>query len=221
MSNNHAADRCTPLLGLPYRKPDEMVVATQTHYNAMIASPEWATASATLDKPASAWLKTATDIDTGKQALDDLLKKVDAQRVALDALTQLWSAQTAICLGGVKEYCAGSKTKCKSLGFVTAERVSRPPATLPTNVQGKRNKIAGVAELAWTCDGRRHEYQVQHATNPADASTYSAAVTVSKRSFMLPGQTSGAILHFRVLVLDPKLPDGHSDWTAWTPVTVS
>jgi hypothetical protein len=29
------------------------------------------------------------------------------------------------------------------------------------------------------------------------------------------------VLHFRLQVLDPKLPDGHSDWTAWFPVTVS
>jgi hypothetical protein len=34
-------------------------------------------------------------------------------------------------------------------------------------------------------------------------------------------QPPGATLHFRVMVLDPKLPDGHGDWTAWAPVIVS
>ena len=222
MSNPQTGvDRCSPMLGLPYRKPDEIVVATTTHYNAMVASSEWATASTTLDKPASAWLKTANDIDSGSQKLEDLLKKVEAQRSALATLVQLWSAQTATCLGTVKEYCAGSKTKCKNLGFAYAGRVVRPAAPVPSNLLGKRNKKAGIAEAMWKCDGRRHQYQVQHATNPADSATYSGHITVSKRTFQLPGQTSGATVYVRVQVLDPKLPDGHSDWTPWAAITVS
>jgi hypothetical protein len=56
---------------------------------------------------------------------------------------------------------------------------------------------------------------------PANAATYSPPHTVSRRRFQLAGQTPGAILHFRALVLDPKLALGQSDWPAWVAAVVS
>jgi hypothetical protein len=214
-------DRCTPVLLQAHRTVEEKISCTTVHYTALTKSSEWAAAKDTLDVPTAAWLKTANDMGTAQKELDDLLKAVAAKRVALDTLVQTWAAQTTQCLGAVKEYCSGSQTKCKNMGFGTAGRVSRPSAPLPVNLVAHHNKVAGIAELEWKCDGRRHQYMVQHATNPADASTYAAPVVVSRMRFKLPGQTPGAVLHFRVQVLDPKLPEGHSDWTAWVPVTVS
>jgi hypothetical protein len=220
--HHHALpDRCTPVLTELHRTPEEMVSATQTHYDAMTKSAEWATAKTTLQAPADDWLKAAQDLDAASTDLNNLLKQVEIKRGLLNTLSVTWMTQKGVCLAGVKKYCAGSKDTCKNLGFGVAGRNLRPPATLPTNVHGKRVKTAGVLSVEWTCDGRHHEYQVQYATNPADPSTYSSPATVSKRRFQLAGQTPGAALQVRVMVLDPKLHDGHSDWTAWVPVTVS
>jgi hypothetical protein len=187
----------------------------------MTNSAEWAKAKTTLQAPADDWLKAAQDLGTANGELTDLLKQVEIKRGLVNTLSVAWTTQKGVCLSGVKKYCAGSKDTCKNLGFAAFERNQRPPAPLPTNVHSKRVKTAGTLDVEWTCDGHRHQYQVQHATNPTDPSTYSSPVTVSRRRFRLPGQTPAATLQVRVMVLDPKLPDGHSDWTAWVPVTVS
>ena len=70
-------------------------------------------------------------------------------------------------------------------------------------------------------DGYRHTYQVQWCTNTADAATYATPMAWNRKVFKLAGQATGATLWFRVRTLDPKLPAGQTDWTAWVPITVS
>jgi hypothetical protein len=60
-----------------------------------------------------------------------------------------------------------------------------------------------------------------YATNVADATTYSQPMVCSKRSFKLPLQTPGTAISLRVMALDPALPTGQTNWSAWVPNLVS
>jgi len=74
--------------------------------------------------------------------------------------------------------------------------------------------------IAWTPNESGYGYMVQFATDPANAATYSKPAMSKRARFPLPGQTLGAVLHARVLALDPALPLGQTDWSVWVPVTV-
>lgn len=213
---NHAI----PVLTEAHATAAEMVSCTNTHYNAMKASPEWALAP-DIQAPANAWLKTATSLDAGEQQIGDLMKQLAVARTAQHVLVRQWATQGRLCLSAVDNHCDGDKDKVRGLGYGVVSRAPRPAASTPTNLERKATKLRGLAIVTWVSDKFRHDYQVQWATNTADATTYATPATTSKRTFKLAGQVSGTTLYFRVLVIDPKLPAGHTDWTAWLQVTVS
>jgi hypothetical protein len=62
---------------------------------------------------------------------------------------------------------------------------------------------------------------VQHATDPANPSTYSTPQSSSKASFVLHGLPPTTTVHFRVLALDPRLPTGQTDFCGWLAVMVT
>jgi hypothetical protein len=80
--------------------------------------------------------------------------------------------------------------------------------------------VHGEASVTWDIAPGRRGYMVQWATNPADATTYATPVAVSKTTFKLAGQTPGAVIHIRVLTIDPKLPSGQSPYTDWVSAIV-
>jgi hypothetical protein len=219
MSSKKKIDHATPVAG-PSTTNAEKVTTTQTHFNAMKASPDWANAPE-VQKAAADWLVAANNLAQNDQDLQDLLKQVAAKRSAELLLLLTWTTQKEVCLAAVKKYCGGSSSKVQGFGYGVAGRTPHPPAVTPFNLLTKRAKVAGVATVLWTVDAHRHQYQVQWATDPTNAATYSPLHTVSRRRFQLTGQTTGAVLHFRVLVLDPKLPLGQSDWSAWVTAVVS
>jgi hypothetical protein len=213
---NHA----TPALTEVHDTAAEMVSCTTTHYNAMKASAEWALPP-DVQVPANAWLATANALNAGEQQIENLLKQVGVARAGQLVLMRQWTTQGRVCLGAVDNHCDGSKDKVQALGYAVAGRTPRPAASTPTKLERKATKLRGLAIVGWVSDKHRHDYQVQWATNTADATTYSVPAVTSKRTFKLAGQVSGAVLYFRVQVIDAKLPAGHTDWTAWLEVTVS
>ncbi len=212
--------RATPVLTEPHETAAEMVSCTTTHVNAMKVSTEWALPP-DVQAPANAWMATATALGAGEQHIDDLLKQVSVARTAQQVLMRQWATQGRVCLGAVDAHCDGDKDKVASLGYKSPGRTPRPAASTPTNLERRATKLRGLAIVTWVSDRYRHDYQVQWATNTADPTTYSVPAVTSKRTFKLAGQVSGAVLYFRVLVIDAKLPTGHTDWTAWLQVTVS
>jgi hypothetical protein len=65
----------------------------------------------------------------------------------------------------------------------------------------------------------RH-FVVQWATDPASPATVSPNIAYTKIRFVLPDQTSGAMIHFRVAYQDSSLLEGHGPWSAWVGGTV-
>jgi hypothetical protein len=220
MGSPNKIDNATPVLTGPTENTEDKVSATQTHYNAMKASTDW-TAATDVQTAANDWLAVATNLSTNEQAIADLMKQLAAKRVAEVTLLVQWATQKDVCLAAVRKFCAGSSAKVQGFGYAVAGRTPRPPAPVPSNLLGKRVKVAGTAWLTWTGDAYRRQYQAQWATDSTNPATFSAPRTVGGRSFKLPGQTSGATLHFRVLALDPRLPTGQTDWSPWAAVVVS
>jgi hypothetical protein len=208
-----------PVVTEAHRTPDEMAQCTYTHYNALAASSEWADTA--LHQPADDWKATADDLKANHQKLEDLLKQVAAARAQEEVLMRRWVNKAQACVTAVSTHCDGNADKVKNCGFGVGKRTKRPPAEMPTNVQPKKSKGHGAAGVTWQSDGRRHDYQVQWAQNPADPATYAQPAVVSKRKFELTGQTIGVVLNFRVRVIDAKIPAGYTDWTAWLAVTVT
>jgi hypothetical protein len=220
MSNSKSVNYATPVVTEVTTTTAEKVAATTTQYNAMKASPDWAAAT-DVQKAAGVWLQASTDLAANTVTVEALVKQLAAARAQEQILLRRWSAAHRGCISAVNTFCDGSKDKIQGFGFGVFARTARIPAGIPTQVEGKKSKVQGLAVVAWVSDGRRHEYQVQHCTNTADPTTFSAPVTVSKRTFKLAGQVQGATLHFRVLTLEPKLATGQTDWSAWVPVIVN
>jgi hypothetical protein len=199
---------------------NEKYNTTHAVYNAMVGSTEWALATG-VHQPAADLLKAADDMFANQSEISNLLQQLAAKRLTEAVLVQTWSAQVKSCQAAVRTYCAGSKVKCKALGWAPGAHNVRPPAIAPFDLLPRRSRASGTATLVWTCDGYRHPYQVQYCTDTANTATYSAPRTVGGRRFQLAGQTPGAILHFRALTLDPKLPTGQTEWSPWLAVTVT
>jgi hypothetical protein len=66
---------------------------------------------------------------------------------------------------------------------------------------------------------RVYGFMVQWATDTADATTYSATIPCHAASYTLPGQASGATLHFRIAAIDPSQATHMSAWGAWVAGT--
>src|SRR5207245_1452138 len=82
------------------------------------------------------------------------------------------------------------------------------------------NKLGEVA-ASWSpplVQGRH--FVVQWATDPATPATASPNIAYTKTRFVLPDQTSGAMIHFRVAYQDSSLLEGHGPWSAWVGGTV-
>ena len=84
-----------------------------------------------------------------------------------------------------------------------------------------KSKTHDRAGFRWKPTPGAHGYMLQHALNPADATTYSAEISLSESRFWLTNQTRGTTVYFRVLACDARLPNGRTAYTAWVPVIVA
>jgi hypothetical protein len=131
-----------------------------------------------------------------------------------------WDTKKRAAFSAVTDYSDGSIDTVKGFGCGVLGHAPLPPADVPQNLHDGVSKKKGTALAVWDTVKSKHDFMVQYATNPADPATHADPVLSSKAQFKLAGQTQGATLHFRVQALDPKLPGGKTDWTAWVPVIV-
>jgi hypothetical protein len=221
MSKNRGVDHAVPMVTGPTSTDVERVSITRTHVGAMQKSPEWAKAL-DVQKTAGDWSTAADNLEANAKKVADLKKALAAALAEELVLRRRWTAAGHVCVSAVETYCDGSVDTAKSLGFDVHAKVVRPAAGVPQELMGKRGKVAGVATATWNPgDKRRHTFQVQHCTDTANQATYSAPLAVTRKTFKLAGQAPGATIYFRVRTLDPKLPEGQTDWTPWVAITVS
>jgi hypothetical protein len=219
-STNQATDHAVATMSDPIDTPAQMVTAGEKHVTGA---------------KANSGLAAATEVNTAVTLLDNATTGLDAAnkaviaadlaaanaRVAQATAARTWVGRARGCVNAVTVFAAGSKDVIKSFSFDVAERGESPLETTPVNMRGVRSKVTGTATWKWQTHPGNHGYMFQHATNPADPTTYSVPVYGKPGTFALPAQTPGATLYARVAAFDARLPGRQTDWTAWAAVLVS
>ena len=219
MAREKKADRATAVPPEAMGTKKTKVAGARKLIGAMQGSPEWP-AAPNVQTTTAAWAKATDDWEANDEELAVAKQKVAAIEAREPVLERRWHAKKRACSGAVTDHGDGSKDKVHALGWAVLNHDPLAPAEVPQNLRDKHSKVHGTATAGWDTNHGKFQFQVQHATNPADAATLSEPMTTGKSTFKLPGQVRGATIHFRVLTLDPKLPTGKTDWTLWVPVVV-
>jgi len=202
------------------KTPEEMVTdGTETQAN-VAASPNFGSATgvqaantsygnavAALKANNTAKAKAKTDLQTAETNEPTLVRRLNAQRRGLAS--------------AIEVFADGSKDIANSFNVPLDEKNPKPDAVTPENPRAMKSTTGDRAGLRWDPTPGAKGYILQHATNPADATTYSAEMPISASKFWLMGQTRGATVYFRVLACDARLPNGRSAYTAWVSVLVT
>jgi hypothetical protein len=151
---------------------------------------------------------------------DDLRQKLAQAEADEVTIVRRWGLRRAGLLHAVNVACDGSKEKVQAFNLNVVQRNKRPPASVPADLHQAKSKKPTTAVVAWTPNKGGDGYLLQHATNMNDPATYTPPIMCTRARFALPGQALAATLYFRVLALDPGLPGGQSEYTAWLTVTV-
>ncbi len=214
---NHATARFTE----PMETEAEKVAGAKTHIAAIQASANAAAATG-VETATNAWATETTNLDTGAQNIASLEKQLGVARTNQLATVRRWGVRRAAVLNALNIFCDGSKDTMLTFGVAVAEVTTREVASTPVGLAARNGKVARVAGWQWYLTAKnRHGFMVQHATNVADATTYSPPTSCSKRSFKLLLQTPGTTISLRVMALDPALPTGQTDWSGWVSTVVS
>lgn len=213
-------DKATAITTEPCGTADQMASCGHKHYAAMQKSQSWASVPTDVQQ-AGLDLDTASgNVETNVTLVTNLAAQLDAARANGLILLRRWASKKRACLTKVTDYADGSKDIVLGLGFGVLTSQAVPPAGVPENLRDKHSKVHGEAHGQWNKPLHKHDFMVQHATEPSNPATYSTPVVVSKTTFKLAGQIPGATVYLRVLTIDPKLPTGQSEFTAWVPVMV-
>jgi hypothetical protein len=190
------------------------VSVTDTLAAAMAKSPNWAAAT-DVQTAVKGWTTNASALDANAQIVTGLhaqfLTAVAKQR----ELRRDWVAGKKHVTSTVTVFCGGSADMVKSfnLDVITHGRLGLLVA--PTGLAVNPGAAAGEVEVKWTKGVAIHGFVVQHATDPANATTVSASIPTTKPKLVLTGLASNASVSFRVAAIDPASPTGQSPWSAW------
>jgi hypothetical protein len=212
-------DRATPQITEPMATPEEMVSTGNDTINKIKASSNYANAPE-VQNAVTAWQTTVSALDTNNKAKEQARAQLDQAETAEPALVRRYHVRRNGVLTAIAAFADGSKQIVQSFGTAVGERKPAPVATVPANVRPMIRKRLGVASVRWDPTPGASGYLLQHCTNPADATTYAAPISLTQARYHLTGQTPGATVYFRVLACDPSLPNGQSAYTAWLAVLV-
>jgi hypothetical protein len=208
------ADRAVPTVRTPRRRDTEKVDLTNSLKQSLKASPDWAQATT---------VQTAFgSLDQDAQKLAAITAQVEGLKGQLrTALTQLvgarrdWGTSLKQLLGTVEVYSKGSVDVVKGFGLEVRSAKALGTLPAPANLVLARGKEAGTVTAKWDKGTSRIGFLVQHATDPANAATFSTPKVWTKTKYTLDGLPSGSTVYFRVAAVDPSESSGQSPYTAW------
>jgi hypothetical protein len=192
----------------------DKVTATRELAQAMPASPDWA-ASPALQALVKAWSADADAIEAQAKKAGDLrtqLRAIVAQQYATRRDWQVTKAQVMSTATGI---CGGSADRLKALSLDVVAHARLGALAAPAGLAVNPGKLSGDITAAWKRGVAKHGFLAQHASNPADATTYSTPTACTKAKLALHGMPSGSSISFRVAAIDPASPMGQSPWSAW------
>jgi hypothetical protein len=215
-------DRATPTLKKPTADtPAALVTSTNEAVVKITGSPGYAAASTDVVTNTKALGTASTNLDANNQAKTKAAAALaQAEKNEPPLVRRVGAARRAL-IGAVDVFADGSKETVLGLGLEVETPQPAPEAGLPENLRPMKVLKSANASTRWDPMPGAHGYLLQHATNPSDATTYSAALVVTRARYRLAGQTPGQTIYFRVAALDTKLAGGQTAYTAWVAVIVA
>lgn len=219
MASSKQTDRATAQITDAYVTPEQKLAVGDKYIAAVKASKELKKAPA-VETAAEAW-EVANEALRGNQK-SQADKRAELTQLEVDEgpLVRRWNARRRGLLAAVEAYSDGSKDLVNAFGLASEARARVPVATVPQDLRPKKNRKPNEAAVIWMPTPGAEGYLVQVASDPKDPATYSAEMACSQSKFGVPNQALGTIVHFRVLALDPELPNGKSAYTDWVAVVV-
>jgi hypothetical protein len=208
-----------PVMTGPLDTPAEKVKTSKALATIIKGSPDYVPGSE-LDTALLDFAAETTKLEDAGQGVVKADLAATMARTEQAACLLRWGIRKRALLNAARLSCDGSAPKMKAFGFGVLDPQEAPLAVVPQHLRPRKRKVAGVAAVVWDVQLGEPTFMVQHATDPNDPATYSAPAPSSKASFKLLGQTPGATIHFRVYAIDPRLPAGRTDDSAWLAILV-
>jgi len=220
MTSKTKVDRATPQIPETGQSAEELVTSGNETITNLNASTGLAGAPDVQTKLAAFTLvNTALDGNNKSKAAGKL--KVETAVTNEGPLVRRWRIGKRALLSAIEVVGDGSAEVVGTFNVGVEQREATPDATVPVHLRSMKVYLPGTASVRWDPTPGAKGYLLQHATNPADATTYSAQIHVSAARYHLGGQTAGTTVYFRVLALDASLPNGQTAFTGWVGAIVS
>jgi len=166
------------------------------------------------------WNKAADDIDANASVLSGLRAQLKLANAKQSVVRRAWKAARKQVYGTLDVQCAGSADDVKAYGFDPIVRVQAAlPNATPGPIVTKAGTLSGEVVVSWPKGTARHGFLVQHATDAANAASYSVVIACTKTKLTIDGFTPGAHVFVRVAAVDPTEKLGQTAWTAWISAT--
>ena len=150
------------------------VSVTHSLAQAMQQSPDWASAT-DVQSAVKVWGKDADSIDANAKAIANLRAQLKAAEAQQEGLRRDWQASKKQVLSTVTVYCGGSADKVKGFNLDVVTRARLGALATPTSLAVNPGKVQGEVVSSWAKGLATHGFLVQHATDPTNAATVSAA----------------------------------------------
>jgi hypothetical protein len=190
------------------------VSTTRSVTQAMKQSPDWATAT-DVQAAVAVWGKAADAIDADTKLIADLRAQLKNVEAALASHRRDWVASKVQVTATVTVFCGGSADKVKGFNLDVRTHARIGLLGAPIDLTVNPGKDPGQVDGAWAKGLARHGFLAQHATDPNQPATVSAAIPCTKPKLTLSGLASGATVSLRIAAIDPASPTGMSPWSAW------
>jgi len=212
-------DKAAPVIAKPKKTDVQKVQCTRTTTQAMQQSASWA-AAADVQGAVKIWNKDADDIEANAKVVAALKDQLKAAETKQRTIRRSWRASTKQVTSTVNVFCNGSVDLVKGFGIEVWTRNAIGALEAPQSLTLTPGKAMGEVAYRWQRGKARHGFVVQHATDPANAATYTAIVPCTKTRYTLGGLPSKSVVYGRVAAVDPSSLTGLSPWSEWAPGTV-
>jgi hypothetical protein len=165
------------------------------------------------------WNAVADQLDANATNLLQLRDQLATAEAKQRTLRRKWSDATRQILSAIAVYCDGSTDMVHGFGFGVLTHRLLGSLLAPTNLTTSSGPNPGQATVKWARGTAHHGFLVQHATDVANATTYSVGIPCTKSKFTLGGVPSSSVVHFRVAAIDPSAATGVSPWSDWIAAT--
>jgi hypothetical protein len=220
VSKAKLAPRAKPATPKPRKTAADRVLLTRSLTTSMKASSHWPSA-AELQSSVTSWNQTSDALEAKAAFIAQMRDQLAQAQLDQRSLLQDWAAEAKHVFSNVDILAGGDVETMVSLGFTPTVRARQSAASVPDHVTSHLGKLPGEARVAWDPGVRGHRgYVVQHATDAANAATYSVPAVCTKRRYDLTGASSASVVSFRVAAVDSSSPTGQTAWCPWVAVTV-